>query len=277
MPATLVKHPWEPALRDLVRGVRQRLIVSAPFITRSGWEVVEAELSRTASVTISTALDPRMASTGFLDVDVLAEAAERRCDAEVRDVRTLHAKVYIADRSAAIITSGNLTAASLRRNVERGVLITDPSLVAEIADDVKRYSSIRPPATTADLLPLSRLAEQARREHGSALPGRDPLTPAEREFQELVRHLHGAKGRSQNAVFGDAILALLSDGPRTTAELHPLIQNIHPDLCNDDEERIINGIRFGKKWKHAVRNAQQYLKRQNLITQLPDGRWNIRA
>jgi hypothetical protein len=38
-----------------------------------------------------------------------------------------------------------------------------------------------------------------------------------------------------------------------------------PDLCDDAVELLINGQRFGKRWKHAVRNAQQYLKRSGKI------------
>ncbi len=275
MPATLIKHPWEPALRDLVRSAHERLIISAPFITRQGWQVVAEELAPAAAVHVATALDARMASTGFLDVDALIDAARQRRTMEVRDVRALHAKVYVADHSAAIITSGNLTRASLRVNIERGVLISDQPLVAEIADDVIRYATSRPAAEEQDLLPLAELAQQARSEHGDAMPGMQPLTSAEREFNERVRQLHGARGKSQNAIFGETILTLLGDGPLTTAELHPKIQAIHPDICNDDEDRVINGIRFGKKWKHAVRNAQQYLKRQGRIEQSPDGRWHL--
>ncbi len=50
-----------------------------------------------------------------------------------------------------------------------------------------------------------------------------------------------------------------------TIELHPLIQHIHPDLCDDSIDRVIEGVHFGKKWKHYVRNAQQALRRKGLI------------
>jgi hypothetical protein len=37
---------------------------------------------------------------------------------------------------------------------------------------------------------------------------------------------------------------------------------------------VIDGQRFGKRWKHDVRNAQQYLKRQGII--VFDGRkWQL--
>lgn len=58
----------------------------------------------------------------------------------------------------------------------------------------------------------------------------------------------------------------------STAELHPLVQALHPDLCDDGVDRVIDGVHFGKRWKHMVRNAQQHLKSQGRI-RLEDGRW----
>jgi hypothetical protein len=37
-----------------------------------------------------------------------------------------------------------------------------------------------------------------------------------------------------------------------------------PDLCDDSVELVIHCERFGKAWKHHVRNAQQNLKRGGL-------------
>jgi hypothetical protein len=54
-----------------------------------------------------------------------------------------------------------------------------------------------------------------------------------------------------------------------------MIQEIHPDLC-DDVDRMIHGVRFGKNWKHAVRAAQQQLKRNGSIA-LQDGPWALSA
>ena len=62
----------------------------------------------------------------------------------------------------------------------------------------------------------------------------------------------------------------------STDELNPLIQKIHPDLCDDSVDRVIDGRHFGKKWKHAVRTAQQYLKRTEQI-ELHEGLWHLKA
>lgn len=57
-------------------------------------------------------------------------------------------------------------------------------------------------------------------------------------------------------------------------ELHPLIQRLQPDLCDDSIDRVIEGVHFGKKWKHHVRSAQQFLKRQGRI-RYDGARWHL--
>jgi hypothetical protein len=47
-----------------------------------------------------------------------------------------------------------------------------------------------------------------------------------------------------------------------------------PDLCDDSVDRVIDGVHFGKKWKHYVRNAQQYLKRSGEI-EFDGSRWRL--
>ncbi len=66
-------------------------------------------------------------------------------------------------------------------------------------------------------------------------------------------------------VFSRTILFLLRGGPLRTIDLRPQIKRIHPDLCDDSVDRVIDGERFGKKWKHLVRTAQQILKRDGLV------------
>jgi hypothetical protein len=67
---------------------------------------------------------------------------------------------------------------------------------------------------------------------------------------------------------------LTSHGPMSTARLHPIIRAIHPDLCDDSVDRVIDGKRFGKKWKHAVRTAQQQLKKRGVVC-YEDGSWRL--
>ena len=77
----------------------------------------------------------------------------------------------------------------------------------------------------------------------------------------------------EEAVSG-SVLNILKKGPMPTRDIHPIIRSIHPDLCNDHIDRIINGVHFGREWKHRVRGAQVDLRRKGLID-LDDGRWRL--
>jgi hypothetical protein len=64
--------------------------------------------------------------------------------------------------------------------------------------------------------------------------------------------------RSENAIFSDTILSLLSQyGPMTTLEMYPYIKQRHPDLCNDNIPYVWRGRDMGPLWQHRVRTAQQ--------------------
>jgi hypothetical protein len=58
--------------------------------------------------------------------------------------------------------------------------------------------------------------------------------------------------------------------------MHPLVQRMHPDICDDEIDRVIDGVNFGKKWKHHVRTAQQALKRARKID-FDGQKWNLTA
>ncbi len=93
------------------------------------------------------------------------------------------------------------------------------------------------------------------------------------ETEILKNRIKG--GKTINSIFADTILYILKKkGPLSTEEMHPLIQALHPDICDDSIDRVINGQHFGKKWKHLVRNAQQFLKRKGLIY-LKNGKWHL--
>ena len=90
-----------------------------------------------------------------------------------------------------------------------------------------------------------------------------------RRFQQSFRNAQDSlirvrlAGGAVHTVFAHTIEYLLrTNGPLTTETLHPMIKAIHPDLCDDSVDRVIDGKRFGKKWKHAVRTAQQQLKKR---------------
>ena len=82
---------------------------------------------------------------------------------------------------------------------------------------------------------------------------------------EALMYLRTKPGETTNKIFSRTIIYLLRSGPLSTKQMHPLIQQIHPDLCDDSIDRVIRGVHFGKRWKLMVRNTQQSLKNSQLI------------
>lgn len=188
----------------------------------------------------------------------------------------LHSKVYIADDHQAIVTSGNLTAGGLHLNYEYGLLLLDPQVATEVRRDVLDYATL---GAGLDLPDLNEFCTYALRAKDALAEATTP-TPAQERFREAVRQAKDVlvrgytRGEPIHTVFERTVLYVLRrEGPTTTPDLHEHVRHIHPDLC-DDEDRIIHGKNFGRKWKHAVRTAQQHLTRRGEIRRSEDGRWH---
>ena len=140
------------------------------------------------------------------------------------------------------------------------------------------YASLGAKVSTEDAAAL--LTEMQDLKHLFQEAERSIRKKARRAFKEKLKftHLqllrHRARGKTTHAIFADTIRFLLAKGPLRTNELNPLIQLLHPDLCDDSVDRVIEGVHFGKKWKHYVRTAQQHLKRRGEI-QLDGARWHL--
>ena len=207
---------------------------------------------------------------GATDPSALLDFYSAVPSTEVRHLPGLHAKVYIADDHSAIISSSNLTVGGLYNNYEYGILLSESSVVSAIANDLDGYGKLGAQINLIDLVELaSAVKELQERQSHLVSSARRQLR---REFKDKLDEakeslliLRAKSSQSTNAIFSQTILYLLEKGPQTTQQLHPLIQQIHPDLCDDSIDRVINGVRFGKRWKHMVRNAQQSLRRHGLI------------
>jgi phosphatidylserine/phosphatidylglycerophosphate/cardiolipin synthase-like enzyme len=76
---------------------------------------------------------------------------ESVANVEATHLPGVHAKVYLADEDAAIVTSANLTIGGLRRNFEYGVAFADAASVNRIREDIVAYARL------GALIPASRL------------------------------------------------------------------------------------------------------------------------
>ncbi|MGB6200171.1 MAG: phospholipase D-like domain-containing protein [Candidatus Acidiferrales bacterium] len=273
-PAHLIRSPWQPQFRELISVARQNLLLACPFITRSATRSItdclrKSGLLETLRVTCLTNIRPESVLGGSLDLDGLADLGRQLGHFRLFHMPSLHAKVYIADDRRAIVTSGNLTEGGLAGNCEYGVELSDPEVVTEIRKDFEGYSRLGAMISTDEAAALARDLLQLRGIYEAT--ERKVLKDAGRAFRKRLGQANDellrlrARGGSTHAIFSDTIEYLLAKGPLRTVDLHPLIQRMHPDICDDRIDRIIDGFNFGKKWKHHVRTAQQALKRADKI------------
>jgi hypothetical protein len=270
----LIKSPWEEQFYKVVEAARSDLLIASPFIKQAQATSVISRLagigvSTTIKVNIITDLKPDNMLTGSLDVDALLAFIDSLPNSTVTYLPNLHAKVYVADEHTAIITSANLTGGGLTKNFEYGAMINDPLTVASVRQDLRQYASLGAfvsrrmleslANTAADLKELRQQAERSARQRFQ-VAFNQKLAAAKDELLSVR-----AEGKTTHRIFAETILYLLERGPLRTVDLHPLIQQLHPDLCDNNEDRIIKGVHFGKKWKHYVRTAQVYLRRRGLI------------
>jgi hypothetical protein len=234
---------------------------------------VQARVSALASpgfqLTVLTDLSRDNILSGSTDVFALAEVARAWPTALIRFLPSLHAKVYIADERCAIVTSGNMTDSGLLRNFEYGVLFADAVEVRAITHDVLEYAALGSPINQNQLDAFAIVVGELREMQQAAV--RSLRSRVRREFDRRLREVDDeilrvrAAGRTAHAIFADTILHLLRNRPMTTIEINRAIQRIHPDLCDDTIDRVIDGQHFGKKWKHGVRTAQVFLRRRGDI------------
>jgi phosphatidylserine/phosphatidylglycerophosphate/cardiolipin synthase-like enzyme len=265
---------WKAALGELIGRARDELIIAAPYITAAGASFVTSRLSRTITeggrVAILTDLSPMPICQGATDPGAVLAIAGGSLDSRVVHLPRLHAKVYIADRSAAIVTSGNLTQGGLQSNYEYGMLLSESGEVDAIRNDIVDYMNLGAGVARDRLAQYCEVADRVRSDFVRSQ--REISGAAQRRFRDALREaedelvsLRLAEG-APHSIFARTILYLLKrEGPLDTPRLHDCIRELHPDLCDDAIDRVIDGRHYGKKWKHAVRTAQQHLRERGFI------------
>ncbi len=279
----LLRSPWSGAFQKLLERVDRNLILASPFIKRSRASSVLSLLQRRGiqndlDLLLITDLRPESALNGSNDLEALLDFSSHVPRLRLTYLPSLHAKVYVADQTMAIITSGNLTDPGVESNIEYGIVSTDTTIVSQVRKDFEGYALLGAKISLEEIMDLMNEINELKLLFRQA--ERTIRVRARRVFQEKLQATrtrllrHRAKGKSTNAILSETILFLLSKSPRRTIELHPLIKLIHPDICDDSIDRVIDGVHFGKKWKHHVRIAQQFLKRAGQI-RYDNGHWHL--
>ena len=276
----LLNGPWRHELAAVASSARESVVVAAPFIKDEEAAWFCDQLHHDTEVTTLANINTEAVSASALDLSALRRLADASASARLVALPSLHAKVFVADETMAIVTSGNLTHSALDRNMEYGVLLQEPELVRAVRRDMiafERLGSEVDSATLIELFPLETELRKARAGVASSAP-----FSARRRFNEALRKARPefiamqVGDRSANAVFGEAIQLALAQGPRTTKAIGEEVRRLLPDLCDDRENLVIKGARYGKRWKHRLRNAQQHLKqRGSVVYRTSDRTWAL--
>ncbi len=282
---TVQSSPFRRHLESLLDRATQELLVASPYIKTREAEWLCNRLAKNGhdkNIRLKVLTDVRSSNVlgGSLDMAALRTMQCGLSHCEIVNLPRLHAKVYVADDSCAIVTSANLTPSGLDLNLEYGVGFTDLTTVRNVRRDLQRYSTLGNMLTTETISELEKVSDELRVEFQAI--EKSAGTKLRREFNETLKqaehHFLRAQvgARSAHGLFADAMLFLLSGRPMVTREPHRKLKELLPDLCDDSAELIINGQQFGKKWKHIVRNAQVFLRRKDAI-QLIGKEWHVKA
>lgn len=264
MVTQLLARGWRSNLEELASSASESILIAAPFIKEREAEWLCALLRPDIEVHTLARLDSAAVSNESLDIGALRRLATASPKARLTALPRLHAKVFVADEKAAIVTSGNLTRAGLDANIEYGVALGESSLVRRVRDDMLEFAQLGSAVSVRKLTQLAHLETELREARANVESSASD--EARRRFDEAMNRATPAiaaievGGRSKNAVFGEAVQLVLADGhPHHVEEIHARVQEMLPTLCGD-VNYILRGRSFGKNWKHDVRNAMQYLK-----------------
>ncbi|MBE8159126.1 MAG: hypothetical protein HAW59_07095 [Betaproteobacteria bacterium] len=260
----LISHGWRGAFRGFLASVRKELIVVSPYIRRREAEFVADNLQKGADIAAITSLDERSLLGGALEIGALNILGGFSGGSQIINLPRLHAKIYVADRDRAIITSANLTTSGIEHNYEYGVGISDRGAVRQIRGHIADYRKLGNLVAAGDLAVLEEKIRAVRQKQQDTEKRKETreakeLRAAVRALDDECQRLHIGND-APTSLFKKALRYILTDDGLTTKEIQEEIRRLYPGLCSDNADRVINGKHFGKLWKHHLRNAQLGLK-----------------
>ena len=274
---------WRDELAGVAASARRSVLVAAPYIKEREAAWLCERLRPGVRVLTLASIDAGAVGGATLDLGALGRLAAASPGSRVVALPRLHAKVYAADETAAIVTSGNLTRSALDRNIECGVLLDDPAQVRALRAEMESLVPLGSEVDAAAIRELAPFEAELRRARARVEDSASPA--ARRAFARVMRRARPAFAgaqvgeRSAHAMFADALRFVLARGPLATRAIHDEMRALLPDLCDDREELIINGERYGSSaWKRRVRHAQLHLRRQGVLRYDPAARlWGLAA
>src|SRR6266571_65994 len=138
-----IRSPWRERLLAALAHVQHDLLLVGPYIKDDVIAMVRDVLAarpepQPLSVRVITRILPDDFLSGASDMaalqHLLAWPAEV-ANVELRAISNVHAKVWVFDSDLAMVGSGNATSSGLDGNLEYGLAVAEPQLVARILQD----------------------------------------------------------------------------------------------------------------------------------------------
>ena len=270
----LIKTPFSPTFQKFAKDIVTDCFICSPYITSGPVKmlietIAEKKPNTDIKINVLTDISYRTLVQGSTEILALMYLFENHHNVCITYLPRIHAKVYIANQSNAVIASANFSQGGGKVNFEYGVKVSDSAVVRKIQADMEEYRKLGADITQNQLEILHPQIEETKRmieAEQKNIKRTIKLQSAnqQREIEDNLIRIR-VKNRNTHSIFSETLLYLLSKGPAQTKELNMLISGIHPDLCDDRTDRVIDGTHYGKLWKHQVRSAQVNLKRSGLI------------
>ncbi len=129
----IVSSPTDKWFKEAIRTCKESLTVASPFVGDYLPSALAA-IDRPIECTLLTRTLLADFASGSSDFEAVVKVARRF--GGVLSLSSLHAKVYVVDRSKALVTSANATFSGMYRNRECGIEITQRTTVEDIARNI---------------------------------------------------------------------------------------------------------------------------------------------
>ena len=206
----LLVSPWADTFETFARSITHSALVVSPFITVEPLELLVRHVGPPKSINIEilTNLAANSMIQGSTNPRALVDFCNAVSSTRVRHLPSLHAKVYVADQRAAIITSANLTRGGLRQDYEYGIQITASALVSQIVEDIESYGALGAEVSQPELTQLAEASEDLRERQSQVLASagqrlRDEFQERIAATQERLLYIRARSSESTNAIFPD--------------------------------------------------------------------------
>jgi phosphatidylserine/phosphatidylglycerophosphate/cardiolipin synthase-like enzyme len=139
------RHTFEDRLCSMLEAAKFEIVIVSPWIKRQTWNRIKGPLRKFSRGGGKLSVFMRGSESDYslgLSENLQEEISD--LGGETIQVALLHAKIYMADRREAIITSANLTKGGTESNYESGIWVNDPVVlrdICEFIDDIRRIGT----------------------------------------------------------------------------------------------------------------------------------------